>query len=117
MSATGGANTARGRWGEQRAAAWYREAGFSVVAANWRCQIGEIDIVARRGTLVVFAEVKARRTERFGPAAAAVGPAKQARLRRLAARWLAEHAAHGVEVRFDVVAVTGVRLEVIEAAF
>ena len=52
-------------------------------------------------------EVKARRTEAFGPAAAAVGPVKQQRLRRLAAAWLAENGARGVEVRFDVVAVTG----------
>ncbi len=117
MTPAGGANGARGRWGEERAAAWYRAHGFTIVAANWRCELGELDLVARRERLVVFAEVKARRTERYGPAAAAVGPAKQARVRRLAVRWLADHDVHGVDVRFDVVAVTGVRVEVIEAAF
>jgi len=87
------------------------------VARNWRCPLGEIDLVLRQGAVVVFCEVKARATEQYGPAAAAVGWRKQLRLRRLAAAWLAETGTRGVEVRFDVVAVTGVRVEVIEAAF
>ena len=66
--------------------------------------------------MVVVVEVKARRTDAFGPAAAAVGPVKQQRLRRLAAEWLATSGIHGVEVRFDVVAVTGSDIDVIEGA-
>ena len=87
------------------------------MARNWRCPTGEIDLVVRRGRLLVVVEVKARRTEAFGPAAAAVGPVKQRRLRRLAAEWLAASGTRGVEVRFDVVAVTGTRIDVIEGAF
>lgn len=106
-----------GRWGEDVAAAWYERNGYTVVARNWRCRAGEIDLIVRRGRLVVICEVKARRTAAFGPAAGAVGPVKQQRLRRLAATWLAATGVCGVEVRFDVVAVTGSEIEVIEAAF
>lgn len=87
---------------------------------NWRCDIGELDLVVRDGGEIVFVEVKARASDRFGPAAAAVGPTKQRTLRRLAARWLVEHGettGRRDGIRFDVVAVTGARVEVIEAAF
>jgi putative endonuclease len=107
----------RGRQGEELAAAWYTSHGFAVVDRNWRCPTGEVDLVARRGDLLVVCEVKARRTDAFGPPAAAVGRVKQQRLRRLAAAWLAARRVHGVDVRFDVVAVTGVEVEVIEDAF
>jgi putative endonuclease len=110
-------NRARGRWGEDRAAEHYRRAGFTVLDRNWRVADGELDLVVAIDRLVVFCEVKARRDDRFGSAAEAVGHAKQRRIRRLAAQWLAAHDAHGVEVRFDVVGVTGVRVDVIEAAF
>jgi putative endonuclease len=111
------AAVARGRWGEEQAERWYVRRGFSVLARNWRCDVGEIDLVLGLDGLVVFCEVKARADDRFGPAASAVGPAKQRRLRRLAASWLAAAGTRGVDVRFDVVAVTGVRVEVIEGAF
>ncbi len=96
---------------------WYRREGYVVLDRNWRSDHGELDLVLRRGTIVVFSEVKARASERYGPAAAAVGVHKQRRLRRLAAAWLAATGTHGVDVRFDVVAVTGTSLEVIEGAF
>ena len=107
----------RGRWGEDLAAAWYRDHGFAVVARNWRCPAGEIDLVARRGRLVVVCEVKARRTATYGSAATAVHGEKQRRLRRLAAAWLRDTGTHGVAVRFDVVAITGSDVAVIAGAF
>jgi putative endonuclease len=107
----------RGQWGEELAARWYLRNGYRVLARNWRCAAGEIDLVVGRRRLVVVCEVKARRTDAFGPATTAVGPVKQQRLRRLAAAWLHESGTHGVDVRFDVVAITGRRLEVIHAAF
>ncbi len=67
--------------------------------------------------MVAFVEVKARRTAAFGVPAEAVTPAKQARIRRLAAAWLAENGVRATELRFDVVAILGTDLEVIEAAF
>ena len=108
---------ARGQWGEDLAAAHYRRVGYTVLDRNWRCTTGELDLVARRGTTVVFCEVKARRTDGFGGPAAAVDGRKQLRLRRLAAQWLASHDVGRVDVRFDVVTVTGTAVEVIEAAF
>jgi putative endonuclease len=110
-------NIVRGRWGEDVAAAWYRRRGYDIVVRNWRCRAGEIDLVVRRGRLVVVCEVKARRTDAYGPAAAAVGPAKQRRIRRLAAEWLATSGLRGVEIRFDVVAITGDEIDVVTDAF
>ena len=65
---------------------------------------------------MVFCEIKTRASDRFGAPEAAVGRAKQRRLRMLAAEWLSVHDRHGA-IRFDVAAITGVRIEVFEAAF
>jgi putative endonuclease len=111
------AHLERGRQGEDLAAAWYRDNGYELVARNWRCPSGEVDLIVRRGRLLVVCEVKARRNDAFGGPAAAVGWAKQQRIRRLTAEWLATTGVRGVEIRFDVVAVTGAHLEVIEDAF
>lgn len=110
-------NLARGRWGEDRAATHYRRAGYELVDRNWRCRFGEVDLILRRGDTVVFCEVKTRRSAAFGAPAEAVDARKQVRIRRLAAAWLAAHDVRRVDVRFDVVAITGVRVEVVEGAF
>lgn len=107
-----------GRSGEDLAASWYRSHRFDVVDRNWRCSLGEIDLVARRGGLLVVVEVKTRRTDAFGVPALAVTIAKQRRLRRLAARWLAEHrVGRRIEVRFDVASVVGDDVTIYERAF
>jgi putative endonuclease len=107
------AKDAVGRFGEDLAAARLIESGLVVLARNWRCAEGELDIVAAEGAVVAFVEVKTRSTLAFGHPAEAVTPAKAARIHRLAMRWLAEHR-QGVpgrpEIRFDVVSV--VRLAV-----
>jgi putative endonuclease len=108
---------ARGIAGEDRAAAWYEAAGYEVVARNWRCRDGEIDLIAAHGSTVVVCEVKSRASADFGLPAEAVTPAKQARLRRLAAQWLEASGRRPREVRFDVAAVLGDELEVITDAF
>ena len=86
------ARKALGRYGEDLAARRLREAGMTVLERNWRCAEGEIDIVARDGDALVVCEVKtrARGAGTFEHPMAAVTPAKAARLRRLAARWLTE---------------------------
>ncbi len=89
-----------------------------MVERNWRCELGEIDLVVAQDGLLVVVEVKARATDRFGSPALAVDERKQRRLRRLAAQWLVEHPEHRRnDIRFDVVAVTGARVEVFIAAF
>jgi putative endonuclease len=99
------AKDAVGRYGEDVAARHLLEAGFDVLARNWRCTAGEIDIVARDGDVVVICEVKTRSSVRFGLPAEAVTAKKAARLRELALWWLREHPAGGSPVRFDVVSV------------
>jgi putative endonuclease len=111
------ASQARGRWGEREVARWYERRGGVVVDRNWRCPAGELDLVVRVGRTVVFCEVKARATDAFGGGLAAVGSTKQRRLRRLAMAWLEVHDVHGVDLRFDVAAVTGTTIDVVEAAF
>jgi putative endonuclease len=108
---------ARGRFGEDEAARWYVRQGYRVIARNWRCEHGEIDLIVSQPSAVVFCEVKARATGEFGGPQGAVNWAKQRRLRRLAAVWLAQHHPGDVEVRFDVAAVVGARVEVLMAAF
>ena len=94
-----------GRAGEEAALAEYERDGYAVVARNWRCHIGEIDlIVARAGTLVVC-EVKSRSNPAFGGGWEAVTPAKQQRLRRLAQLFLLESRIAPCNVRFDVASV------------
>ena len=109
---------ALGAAGEAAAARWYEERGYEVVARNWRCREGELDLVLRTENVLVFCEVKTRTSDRFGSPFEAVTPTKQARLRRLATRWMqAEAAGFSPQVRFDVASVLAGRLEVYEAAF
>ena len=111
------ARKAFGAYGEARAARWYADHGFEVADRNWRCPDGELDLVLRRGRLVVVCEVKARRTDAYGLPAEAVTPAKQRRIRRLAVAWLAATGTRGVDLRFDVASLLGNDLTVIEDAF
>lgn len=109
---------ALGVQGEAIAATWYEARGYEVLARNWRRREGEIDLVLRQGSTYVFAEVKTRTTDVFGVPAEAVRHEKQARIRRLAARWLAEGGPGPArEIRFDVVSILGGLVEVIEGAF
>ena len=107
---------ALGDSGEDAAAAWYLARGYEVVARNWRCRDGEIDLVVRRGRVTVICEVKTRTSVAFGAPVEAVTRTKQLRLRRLAAQYLAASGTRG-DVRFDVASVLGGVVEVVEAAF
>jgi putative endonuclease len=98
-----------GRYGEDVAARHLVEQGIIVLERNWRCDIGEIDIVGRDGDVLVVCEVKTRSGTGFGTPLEAVTRAKAARLRRLAARWLADHQGRPAHVRFDVVGVVAAR--------
>jgi putative endonuclease len=112
-----GPNQALGAHGEDQAARWYETHGYTVVARNWRGTGGEIDLVAQRDRVLVICEVKTRTSDRFGSPAEAVTIAKQRRIRRLAAELLATTDTPRGEIRFDVVAILGQTIEVIQAAF
>ena len=94
-----------GRFGEAYAARHLVEQGMVVLDRNWRCDAGEIDLVLRDGRVLVVCEVKTRSSTAYGSAVEGVTERKAARLRRLAARWLAEHPLRPDEVRIDVVGV------------
>jgi putative endonuclease len=100
---------ALGRDGELRAARYFEEAGFAVLARNWRCRTGEIDLVVASGDLIVVVEVKTRRGEGFGHPFEAIDSRKRARLWRLAVAWSAENrnAVQGRRLRIDAIGLTG----------
>ncbi len=106
--ATARQRLALGGYGETCAARYLVERGMAVLDRNWRCELGELDLVLRDGEVLVFCEVKTRATAAFGDPLEAVTPAKFARLRRLGARWMREHGVRCREVRIDLV---GVRLD------
>jgi putative endonuclease len=108
---------ALGRSGEDRAADWYESHGYQIVERNWRSRTGEIDLICALDDILVFCEVKARCSDRLGEPAEAVTPVKQLRLRRLASEYIYRHTCGGHQPRFDVVAVLGRSLTVIEGAF
>lgn len=104
-------STGLGRWGEQHAAELLIQAGLTILERNWRCPLGEIDIMASDGPDLVVVEVKTRRDDAKGSALEAVTPTKVTRLRRLAVQWLAakseaEHAPRYRAIRVDVIAIT-----------
>ena len=98
-------NNTLGAYGERVAAQSLVDGGMTVVDRNWRCDLGEIDLVLRDGDVLVFCEVKTRSSSAYGHPLEAVTPTKAARLRRLAARWLHEHDVHPEGVRIDLVGV------------
>jgi putative endonuclease len=101
--ATARQRLATGDYGEASAARYLVEQGMVVLDRNWRCELGEIDLVLRDGEVLVFCEVKTRASAAYGSPLEAVSAPKMARMRRLAARWMRDHAVSAPEVRLDVV--------------
>lgn len=94
-----------GRRGEDLAVAELGRRDFEIVARNWRCQVGEVDVVARRGGALYFFEVRTRRGREFGTPEESVTPAKQRRMIDVARTYLAEHDLNDVDWRIGLVAV------------
>jgi len=107
--------------GEEAAVAYLRGQGYRIIARNWRCRLGEIDIVARDGDVLVFVEVKSRRSSAFGTPQAAVDARKQRKLSLVALQYLQAERVSPGPARFDVVAVTlrdgGIEIELFRNAF
>jgi putative endonuclease len=115
-----GHTVGRGRVAEDAAERYLVESGYRIVARNWTCKAGEIDVVAFDGAVLCFVEVKARSSPEFGPAIAAVDRRKQHRIAR-AASWLLAGSGYRGACRFDVLGLdrndTGWRYTLIRGAF
>ena len=107
----------QGAAAESVAADALRGAGYQVLEQRFRYGHSDVDLVARRGAVVVFVEVKSRTDERFGAASEAVTARKQANLVRAASVWLTRHGRAWNSLRFDVITVTDGRLEWLQDAF
>jgi putative endonuclease len=94
-----------GAYGEELAARHLSRQGMTVLDRNWRCDIGEIDLVLRDGSTLVICEVKTRSSTAFGTPHEAVTERKVARMRALANRWLRAHQVRPLDVRLDMVCV------------
>lgn len=111
----------RGRAGEDAARRAYERRGYVVVARNWRCALGELDLVLLRRGLLVFCEVKSRSGAAFGGGYEAVSWSKRRRIRSLAEAFMQQQGLADADVRFDVASVWLTRgvpdVEVFEDAF
>ncbi len=127
VTASAAARVARGKWAEDLVSRWYQQHGYVIVARNWRCKRGELDVVACRDAVLVVCEVKARASNAFGTPAEAVTPAKQMKVRRATADFRASMRVSSDPfaplvntvrtVRFDVACVLGTQLEMLEDIF
>ncbi len=122
MRSTADGRPAKGREGEDAAARVYERRGYRVLERNWRCPLGELDLVLERDGVLVFCEVKARSGVAFGGGYGAVTWSKRRRLRRLAEAYLGDRMRRREgRIRFDVASVwlgpRGADVELFEDAF
>ena len=113
MSGGGAGALQLGKWGEEQVADRLRRQGWRIAARNFRCRLGELDIIAENGVYLAFVEVKLRKNGRYGAACEAVTASKQRKLRAAAQYYLMSHPS-GLQPRFDVAEVyapQGVRTE------
>jgi len=109
---------AAGQAAERRARLYYRARGYRILASNARVGRSEIDLIVRRGSQLIFCEVKMRSRVDFGYPVEMVGQEKQRRLRQAASLWLARRPElAGLTVSFDIVGVHGRQIERIPNAF
>ncbi len=117
--------TELGAWGESLTAEFLKEKGYRILARNYRCRFGEIDLIAERKGVLAFVEVKLRKNNDYGAPREFVTSAKQRKIRLTASFWLAGHSfASRLQPRFDVAEVIAphgpqgkVKLEYLENAF
>jgi len=110
-----------GRIGEEVALRYLKKSGYRILARNYVCKLGEIDIIAKEKDTLTFIEVKTRTSALFGPPQLAVTPSKQMQLSKAALYFLKEKRLGDVKARFDVVAIVlgpdGEEIELIRDAF
>ncbi|MGN6109470.1 MAG: YraN family protein [Kofleriaceae bacterium] len=108
---------ALGARAEEAAARLLLDRGYRIVERNYRCASGELDLVARDGDVLVFVEVRSRADGEHGEAAEMIDRRKQRQVSRVAAHYLAARCPAFEQARFDVVAITGDQLELIQDAW
>ncbi|QSX08714.1 YraN family protein [Alkalibacter rhizosphaerae] len=106
-----------GKAGEEEACGYLKNKGYTIVAQNFRCRHGEVDIVATQGEDLVFIEVKTRNNRNFGRPCEAVGWKKQRHIQKTAMFYLTKYGSVEMNVRFDVVEVEKEGIHHIENAF
>ena len=94
-----------GQRGERYAAQYLCDHGYAIRARNWRCPVGEIDLVTEKDDVLIFVEVRTRRNDRLGTPEESITPAKRARLIAAAQTYLDEQSQTGRDWRIDVVAI------------
>lgn len=94
-----------GRLGEEAALRYLQERGYRLVARNFHCSLGELDLIMQQGRQLVFVEVKARTSARFGQPEDAIGPQKLRRLRQAVAVYLQQEKPRYYDLRLDAIAV------------
>ena len=114
-------NLTRGLEGEELAVRHLKRLGYRIICRNYRCPLGEIDIIARHRGVLVFVEVKSRSSSTFGSAKLAITTAKQRKLSQVAWYYLQKQNLTDASARFDVVTISDMpstpRVEVIQNAF
>ena len=110
-----------GQQGEEIAVHYLQKEGYRILTRNFRTRDGELDIICRKDDVLIFVEVKTRRSELFGSAEEAITPKKIEHIRRVALHYLTNHQTQHKEIRFDVITILMVnhepRLNHIQAAF
>ena len=111
-------NKSKGNQGEAKACDYLRKQGYHIIKQNYRCKVGEVDIVAKEGDYLVFVEVKYRKNASHGMPQESVTFAKQKKISAAAGYYLMSHnVRENVSVRFDVVSVLGDEITLIKNAF
>lgn len=94
-----------GRWGEKKAKSFLKEKGYKIIAENFRVKQGEIDLIVKKKNVLVFVEVKTRKTNFFGPPQAAVNFQKQRKIKTIAKLFLLKNEFKNYKKRFDVISI------------
>jgi putative endonuclease len=95
-----------GAKGEKLAAGFLKRKGYKILQRNYRCKLGEVDIVAEKDKTLVFVEVRTQQTEKFGPPQYSVNSSKRSHISRVALFYIKEKRLVEQSCRFDVIAIT-----------
>ncbi|MDH5661630.1 MAG: YraN family protein [Elusimicrobiota bacterium] len=106
-----------GKKGEDISVKFLKKQGYQIIERNYRCSLGEIDIIAKDKNILCFVEVKTRNTEEYGLPEEAIDGYKQKKLARAALTYLKQKKIYEQDLRFDIVSVYPDRIELIKDAF